>query len=461
MINRRHLIAGVACSPIAATGLVAFAQSPSPEATPSESTAPTTDEVLPTWHDAQVALQAKGEAVSAAFWNGDADAIRDVATQQLRSAMAADFDVAAPISMYTENQVQFSIPELGVWFFGQYTPELMSGIFSQGGLLVWEATPEEPQTQDGPTGTWNGIIGEGVVDLGIILEFTGTPDALEATISIPVQRMLNHPLSSVSFAKDVPVGEIIEQRVLPAGGTVTPINDYSELYAWGSNALLLNTSWNEKGELAGFTLYPQGALPEGETPEPVIARLPFDGAWVVFWGGDTEFRNYHAATPQQRHAIDLMIWRDGSTGVEPGRRNDHYHAFGQPYLAPVDGTVVAVEDGNEDIRPQTLGSNPNTNPAGNHIVIETNGAYVFLAHCMNGSILVQHGDTVSAGDVVAAVGNSGNTSEPHVHIHAQTSPDIFDPTAVGVPIIFENALENGEPVDQLSVQQGTVVEHRP
>ena len=191
-----------------------------------------------------------------------------------------------------------------------------------------------------------------------------------------------------------------------------------------------------------------------------MARLPFDGAWMVFWGGDTEFQNYHAVVASQRYALDLAIWQDGATAAAPGTENDDSHAFGQPYLAPVDGTIVAVVDGMDDIPPQSIGTNPGDHPAGNHVVIESQGGYVYLAHCQNGSILVQEGDTVSAGDVVAAVGNSGNTSESHVHIHAQTHLDMFDPQVAGIPLVFENTLENGEPVEQLSILHSTIVEHR-
>src|SRR5690606_33232648 len=101
------------------------------------------------------------------------------------------------------------------------------------------------------------------------------------------------------------------------------------------------------------------------------------------------------------------------------------------------GTVVTVLDGLDDIAPQQPG-NPGDHAAGNHIVIETDGGFVFLAHCQNGSILVEEGQSVVAGDVVAAVGNSGNTSEPHVHIHAQDVADLYDPLAVGIEILFED-----------------------
>ena len=462
MITRRNLIAGSAAVSLSAPGLGVLAQSATPAASPIASPVaapPTSSEVVPAWLDAQEALRERGQTAAAAFMSGDLETLIALASPEIATALQTGFDPADLIETYTGNQIQFAFHEVGAWFFGQYTPEAISGVFSQGGPIAWEATPEDAQTSDVPTGTWNGVIGPGVIDLGIMLEFSGDAELLEVNLSIPSQMLLRHPMTDVLMAEEIPVGEMVDERVLPMGGDVVMTNMYAQQYAWGSNTLMLLTVWNGAGEIIGLNFAPQGTLPEIETPEPIVARLPFDGAWAVFWGGETEFRNYHAPAASQRHAVDLVVWRDGATTTAPGTANETYHAFGQPYLAPVDGTVAAVLDGLDDIAPQASGSNPNDHPAGNHVVIESDGGFVYLAHCQNGSIQVQVGDTVAAGDVVAAVGNSGNTSEPHVHIHAQTTLDMFDPAGIGIPLIFEGAAENGEPAEQLSLQQGTIVEH--
>lgn len=463
MLSRRHFIAGASAIPLAIPAIGIRAQSATPVASPIASpvatTAPTTAEILPAWLDAQNALRQLGEDLSAAFWSGDFDAVRQVATPEVATAMQGDISLEDLTSGFTTNQIHFAFHEAGAWFFGQYTPEKLSGTFSQGGPIHFEVVPDDPQTGDVPVGVWTGAIGPGSIDLGISLEFSGTPEVLAVKLSIPSQLLMNHPMSDVVFAAELPIGDQVDQRVLPAGGDVTLTNLYAEQFEWGNNTLSLSTVWTGEGKLAGLQLIPQGTLPEVETREPIVARLPFDGAWMVFWGGDTEFQNYHAPVPSQRYAADIAIWRDGATSAAPGTENEQYYAFGQPYLSPVDGTIAAVVDGMEDIPPQRPGSNPNDHPAGNHVVIESQGGYIYLAHCQHGSILVQQGDPVSAGDVVAAVGNSGNTSESHVHIHAQTHVDMFDPQVAGIPLVFENALENGEPVDQLSILHGTIVEH--
>lgn len=462
MLSRRQVIAGAAAFSMTIPAMNSAAQSATPMASPAStpviSTAPTTEDILPAWLDAQDALRQLGESATQAFWDSDTESLIEASDPMMTEFLQAGFAPDDVSGIYTRNHIQFAFREAGAWFFGQYSPESIEGVFSQGGPAAWSVTPEETQADDFPTGKWTGTIGPGTVNLAIELDFSGTADDLSVNLSIPTQMLSEHPMTDVVFAAEIPVGDVVDTRIVPSGGDVG-FNYYAEQYEWGNNTLMLLTVWDGNGQLAGLNLVPQGYLNDVETPEPIVARLPFEGAWVVFWGGETEFRNYHATTPSQRYAADLMVWQNGSTAEAPGTENEQYHAFGQPYLAPVDGTVVTVLADQDDIPPQSPGS-PGSHPAGNHIVIEVDAGFVVLAHCQHGSILVQEGDSVAAGDVVAAVGNSGNTSEAHVHIHAQTHLDMYDPQVAGIPIVFENALENGEPTDQLSLLQGTIVEHR-
>jgi murein DD-endopeptidase MepM/ murein hydrolase activator NlpD len=85
-------------------------------------------------------------------------------------------------------------------------------------------------------------------------------------------------------------------------------------------------------------------------------------------------------------------------------------------MSPCDGIVAAAEDGFLDYSP------PEQDPehrAGNYIAIEYNGATIYLAHLMKGSVCVKPGDHICKGQVLGCVGNSGNTTEPHLHIHAE------------------------------------------
>jgi len=100
--------------------------------------------------------------------------------------------------------------------------------------------------------------------------------------------------------------------------------------------------------------------------------------------------------------------------------NESYYAFDKPYLAPADGEVLAVENGIEDNKP--VGKMNEKNPLGNYVIIDHgNDEYSYLAHFKHKSIEVNEGDRVKQGDVLGRVGNSGNSSEPHIHFHVADS----------------------------------------
>ncbi len=163
--------------------------------------------------------------------------------------------------------------------------------------------------------------------------------------------------------------------------------------------------------------------PRNSTP----MRLPFHGEWFVVWGGPTEEDNYHASTRSQRRAVDFVI-RDatGSTFRGDGSRNGDYYAYGQDIVAPADGTVVTVIDGVPDNTPGSM--NP-FSAVGNCIVLRhAELEFSVLAHFQPHSIVVREGDAVKAGQRLGRCGNSGNSSEPHLHFHLQNTAVLQDGT---------------------------------
>jgi murein DD-endopeptidase MepM/ murein hydrolase activator NlpD len=133
-------------------------------------------------------------------------------------------------------------------------------------------------------------------------------------------------------------------------------------------------------------------------------------------------------------------------------------------MAPVAGSVVVGND-EPDIVPAQLPAATGdeaagvTNPMGNHVVIAAaDEEFVMIAHMQQGSVTVQPGDVVRAGDSLGKVGNSGNTTEPHVHIQAQNRADLTAPDLVSRPMRFTNVLVDGAPVDQATPVQGQFVE---
>ncbi|MCW3073391.1 MAG: peptidase [Flaviaesturariibacter sp.] len=182
--------------------------------------------------------------------------------------------------------------------------------------------------------------------------------------------------------------------------------------------------------------------------------LPFTGAWTVVWGGDTKEQNYHIAHEAQKGAFDLVITDGaGKSYKTDGKNNSDYYAFGKQLLAPCDGEVVMVVDGIKDNAPGEM--NPVYVP-GNTVVIKTAAnEYLFFAHFQHRTIKVKEGDRVKAGQLLGLCGNSGNSSEPHLHFHIQDAEDMTK--AVGVKCYFEALKVNGVEKQDYSPVQGEVV----
>ena len=129
----------------------------------------------------------------------------------------------------------------------------------------------------------------------------------------------------------------------------------------------------------------------------------------------------------QRFAIDwVRLNPDGqATYTGDPLDNKNYRAYGSEALAVADGTVVATKDG---IPQNVPGENSRAVPitletvGGNHVVLDIgHGHYAFYAHLQPGSLKVKTGDHVKRGQVLGLVGNSGNSTEPHLHFHLADS----------------------------------------
>jgi len=180
-------------------------------------------------------------------------------------------------------------------------------------------------------------------------------------------------------------------------------------------------------------------------------RAPVEGDWYVFNGGIDEGTSHSWDVVAQRYAYDFVVvaddalrrWREGTGGRDLG----DYLCHGEPILAPADGVVAAVGDGIRDApRPGTGWLDPLAGHiAGNHITIEhAEGEYSFLAHLIPGSITVGVGERVSRGQQIGRCGNSGNSSEPHLHFQVQDRADFFE--AAGLPVAFDGvSVDGGDP----------------
>jgi murein DD-endopeptidase MepM/ murein hydrolase activator NlpD len=168
-------------------------------------------------------------------------------------------------------------------------------------------------------------------------------------------------------------------------------------------------------------------------PSEIPFRLPLDGPVTVAWGGPTREVNYHVRGAAERWAYDLLVKRDGLSFRTDGRDVTDYHAYGLPVLAPADGRVRAASDGEPD---SALGARSLLDGCGNRVVLEVApDEFLFLCHLKPGSVTVREGERVTMGQVVGKVGNSGNSTEPHVHVHLQTTPGQF---GEGIPMYFHD-----------------------
>jgi hypothetical protein len=142
------------------------------------------------------------------------------------------------------------------------------------------------------------------------------------------------------------------------------------------------------------------------------------GTFVIGQGGSTTAVNYHADHGSQAWALDIVKLNAAgvrAAGLYPAELT-RYAIYDAEVVSPCDGVIVSTEDGVADRPPPECDEGK---PAGNWLAIETDTATVFLAHLKCGSILVTVGEQVRAGQSLARVGNSGHTTEPHLHVHAE------------------------------------------
>ena len=198
------------------------------------------------------------------------------------------------------------------------------------------------------------------------------------------------------------------------------------------------TVWlDERDKIIGLLFLPhKPAVPVPEKNETRLS-LPFKGRWLVFWGGDTKELNQHHDVPNQRFAFDFLgANEEGQTRKGDGTVNEDYLAFGREILAPAAGKVTDVITGVRDNVPGSM--NPYSG-LGNAVFIQHREYEVsVLAHLKLGSITVKVGDKVKRGQVVGLCGNSGNSSEAHLHYHLQNTPIIQDGT--GIKCYFEKVI---------------------
>lgn len=200
---------------------------------------------------------------------------------------------------------------------------------------------------------------------------------------------------------------------------------------------LIRLTYDANQVMTSFLLKPFVTYASDEQWTSNQYRMPINEEWFVFWGGTNEADNYHYAYEQQRYAYDLVQVKNDATFTGNPLLNEQYHAFGTDVVAPLHGTVVHVIDGLEDNVPGEMGGQ---HPAGNYVILEhPNEEYSMMAHLKQNSITVKKGDVMKEGQVVGQCGNSGNSSEAHIHFQVMDRPQLEQ--AKSIRIRFQQGYE--------------------
>lgn len=185
------------------------------------------------------------------------------------------------------------------------------------------------------------------------------------------------------------------------------------------------------------------SVPTIDNFETMISySLPFKGKWVAVNGCVKEEYSHSWNIPTQRYAYDFVILDDNNCSYY-GEETEitSYYCYSKEILAPADGVVVEIKNNSKDSI--LLGKGKfiprSKHIAGNYIVIRhAQNEYSTLAHLKKDSFVVNVGDKVSKGQVVALCGNTGNSTEPHLHFQLQNGQSFY--SSVGLPIKFHSIL---------------------
>lgn len=179
--------------------------------------------------------------------------------------------------------------------------------------------------------------------------------------------------------------------------------------------------------------------------------LPLRGEWLVANGGVTRQTSHSWDLPNQRYAYDFVKAADSLEEGSPRSERQSladFSAFGQPVLAPADGIVVCAEDGRRDYRFPGSGAVDMwcRDIRGNHVLIRhRHDEFSLLAHLRKGSVSVAVGDSVRVGQKIGECGNSGHSTQPHLHFHIQDRPSFY--AAASKVVLWSRLRRNGTVID--------------
>lgn len=245
------------------------------------------------------------------------------------------------------------------------------------------------------------------------------------------------------FNKDI-TSFILQSKLSYGNGT--------KQYIWidASNSKGMAAVFDNDAIIQGLQVMPLSNHYEtDEIYTETVFDLPFRGEWFVFWGGTNSLVNYHYDYENQRYAYDFVMMNDDSSYDGNPALNNSYYAFGKEYLAPAEGTVVAMKNDVKDN--ELIGIMNKEQPLGNYVIIDHgNEEYSYLVHFKYQSIKVNEGDEINQGDLIGLVGNSGNSSEPHIHFHVADSLDPMKSKSIRINFGRKKEFIQGDFISRIS-----------
>lgn len=254
-----------------------------------------------------------------------------------------------------------------------------------------------------------------------------------------------------------PETSMVQEAIVPS--LIAPDTIYARLSNFANMTIPVVSmiTVNQRGQIDGFDIHPMPTVAEGRYAgyhDTTKLRLPFNGEWLVYQGGRNAFDNPYAVSDDTRFSVDFVYLKggrafSGAGGI--GSKNEDYYCFGQPILAPADGTVIRAIEGYDDNPP----GRPSGDPAEGNMVIISHapGEQSVFTHLKQNSLRVKRDDKVKQGDVIAECGNSGAGPVPQVHYQLQKS------LGVALPAQFVNYIADGKPVASGEPKRGQFVKN--
>jgi murein DD-endopeptidase len=228
--------------------------------------------------------------------------------------------------------------------------------------------------------------------------------------------------------------------------TIFTGRNYSVLFAWPA----LDPSAPVPTQFSHRVFFSDGMVAEGGitavTAGTTLIAPPVKGDRWWAANGTSNFDRHHRNAIMeffykpmigQRFATDwLQFAPDGRLYTGDGKHCSDYYCYGAELLAVAVGTVIEARDGiPEGIPPKNYAPTTFQNVFGNSVVLDIGeGRYAAYVHIIPGSVTVKIGDSVTQGQVLGRLGNSGNSTGPHLHFHLCNGRDGI--ASEGLPFSF-------------------------